>query len=261
MEREKLLDIIMKNHRQAESAKQLGNEAEALAFAEVVQRLLLKHDLEMSEVEYQTELRNDPIKLSTIGVRGKKRRVLWTEQLAAACARAHFCDIIVIPKSDSFLLVGRRQHREVAAYMIGMLIKLGEVYADKAYVRFFYEARAEGNVEAAQGFRGSFLNAYSFRLVERYQDLMTSAFEEHSGKGLIRLSQETALVKEVMDDIQKLGATAEAAQIGTDSKFNLAGMVEGVNAADQVRLKANALPTHQAAVEPKRLGAGQRRLS
>lgn len=257
-EKEQLFDRIMKLHRKAVSAKEIGSEAEAATFAEHVQRLLIKHDLEMSEVEFEAERVKDPIKFHFTKGRGKKRRILWTEVLAKGCVEAHFCRCIALEGSDGIMLIGRRQHRLVAEFMLNTLIRLGEQLADKAYVKFFYECQAMGNVKAARGYRNGFLAGYAIRISQRYKDLMTEAFHEHSGVGLIRLSKETQLVDQAAEAIKQT-FKAEASSQMKIGKVAMAGVDDGMAAGDAVPLKANVV-SGGTGVGQKQLGAGQKLL-
>lgn len=257
-EKEQLFDRILKLHRKAVSAKEIGSEAEAATFAEHVQRLLIKHDLEMSEVEFEAERVKDPIKFHFTKGRGKKRRILWTEVLAKGCAEAHFCTCIALNGSDSIMIIGRGQHRAVADFMIHTLIRLGEQLADKAYTKFFYECQALGDVKAARGYRNGFLAGYAVRISQRYKDLMTEAFHEHTGTGLVRLSKETQLVEQATENI-KAAFSAEQSDPMKIGKVASAGVKDGMAAGDAVPLKANAV-SGKTGEGQKQLGAGQKLL-
>jgi hypothetical protein len=56
MTQEKILDKLGKIKAHMESAQEIGNEAEAQAFAAMLQSLLLKHKLEMTDIQYTNHL-------------------------------------------------------------------------------------------------------------------------------------------------------------------------------------------------------------
>lgn len=255
MDREKLLDVIMKNHRMAESARQLGNEAEALAFAEVVQRLLLKHDLELEEVQYQAELAQDPVRFTVHHLRHRRRAVLWSELLTEACATAHLCHAVPVIGSDSFVLIGRRQHREVAHFMIITLVRLAEQLADTAYTAYFYQCKAEGDVAKARGYRNSFLFGFAVTLKQRYRNLMLEVQQVNRAQALIRLSSEVTMVQDVVAKLTEAGMFKAKLSPGagplTDDGFEA-----GAVAATKVELRGKALAQAKDRVATRMLGSG-----
>lgn len=261
-EREKLLDRILKLHRKAESAKAIGSEAEAMIFAEAVQRMLLKHDLELSDVEYEVELAQDPVKMHGVPIRGKKRKVLWTTVLVNGIAKGHLCASLGMPNTDAVLLVGRRQHRLVAEFMIKTLVKLAEELADKAYVKFFYACQAEGDVTQARGFRDSFLTGFAVRVHDRYENLMLETREQVKQPGaLIRISKEVTMVQQVLDELRQADALQDANPKMPDvDDINLDGLIMGAEAGDQVALRAKVVTGGTPAPKSRQLGAGQRLL-
>jgi len=60
-DKDKILDKLAKIKRHMESAQAIGNEQEAQAFAAALQTMLLNHKLEMTDVEYASEMKDEPI--------------------------------------------------------------------------------------------------------------------------------------------------------------------------------------------------------
>lgn len=129
----KTLNLIRKLLLKADSARALGSIEEAAAFAAKANELLLRHKLEMSDVEVAEEIAADPVgdeyvNLAALGhlknVYGNRRP--WLEQLATDVARAHFCRILVIPGSKTIHLIGRHTDRLIAKYLLETLISNGE---------------------------------------------------------------------------------------------------------------------------------------
>lgn len=263
-EHEKLIDRIMKMYRKAESTRQLGNEAEANIFMDAVQKLLAKHKLEMSDIELAAQEKEDPVKYhifdpARFGFTRKKRNILWYELLAAAVARAHFCELIPVHKSNRIILIGRRQDRQVAEFMIITLTRLAEQWADKAYVKRFYEAQAEGDVTQARGYRGMWLMGFADRVYERYEEMKKVREVEHANNphALMIIRKENALVKQVKEEV--LGADrVQAKSIGPRAAADSSGFEDGRKAGDQVNLSANAV--EHVGNRPKVLSQGQKLL-
>lgn len=257
-----LFDRIIKLHRKAVSAKEIGSEAEAMIFADMVQRLLIKHDLELSEVEYQAQLAEDPVKLHKVHISSKRRSALWQELIARHCALAHLCQAIPVTGRDAFVLIGRRQHRQVAEFMSLTLIRLGADLAQKAYIEHFYRCKEAGDVTQARGFKKAFLLGFAARVSRRYQAMMLeTAARYDKGTGLIRLSQEQALCQQLVDTLTKVGAMHEVRQtLPTLNKpASGGGFAAGVKAGNAVNLKANVVEAGQATGQ-RALPAGQKLL-
>ncbi len=111
---EKIIDKIRKLHAHAQSAEKIGSEAEAQAFAQMVNQLLNKHRLELTDIQFEERRKNEPVEQAEINFREhgdtfrgkkvewkqKKVRVEWIERLAGIVARAHSCEILVVERSN-----------------------------------------------------------------------------------------------------------------------------------------------------------------
>jgi hypothetical protein len=232
-----IIDKVAKLHAHMVSAKELGNDAEALAFSEMMQRLLAQHNLDMSDVEFAQMKREEPVQgelvdLHKHGLKVKRSRVLWQENLASIVAGAHMCRILIHPGSNYFTLVGRKHDREVAEYMIVTLIRNLERIADKEYTRYFYKCRDEGNVTKARGYHAAFLQGFTIRLAQRYQEAKRAL--EAEPMALVRFS-----MRDVDDLIAKLktGTATALAQ----PKFHRDGYNDGKDAANKINLGPNAV--------------------
>lgn len=170
---DKLLDRIRKLWAKAESAKAIGSVHEAEAFAEAVQRMLVKYKLEMSALEMPTG--EDPIEHGWVdweasGLRQTEKRIAWLERLASAVAIAHFSRIVVQPGSNRIMFVGRAQDRQIAEYVFVTLVREGERQANAGYWRERYKAQKQGHYSTG-GYKSSFLYGFVTRIQERYAEL------------------------------------------------------------------------------------------
>ncbi|HEY6327854.1 MAG TPA: DUF2786 domain-containing protein, partial [Blastocatellia bacterium] len=93
----------------AESASNIGNAAEAEAFAARVTELLIKHKLSMEEVWSDGEAR------ITIGEERIPGRKNWMRLLAQAISKSHACEFLVAP--DRLIFIGPDGDREVTVYL------------------------------------------------------------------------------------------------------------------------------------------------
>lgn len=141
----KIIDKIQKLLRHAESARQIGNIAEAEAFAAHVQTLLIQHKLDIATVERTMLDLEDPIEHRFVegdefGQRSKKRREGWTEGLACVIAENHFCRMAVTPNSNAITFFGRRSDIEITIFMFTYLSRLAAKFGqlELALAKFPY---------------------------------------------------------------------------------------------------------------------------
>jgi hypothetical protein len=93
------------------SARSIGNLAEAEAFAVKIQELLMRHKLEMSDVEMHA----DPLgHEGAHSARPVKRAEDWSGMLAKAAASACMCDVVTITGTSALLFFGRGNDRAIA---------------------------------------------------------------------------------------------------------------------------------------------------
>jgi hypothetical protein len=269
MTQEKLLDKLSKIKNHMESAKEIGNEAEAQAFATMLQNLLIKHKLEMTDVEYANHTKEEPIEEVSFGgfvtrvdgkrvyekypdLEVKRRRVEWMERLAGVLARAHSCEILISPGSSRIWFVGQKSNVQVVDYLYATMLRTAEKLADKEYVRYFYQCRDEGDVTRARGFRPSFLEGFVSRLFQRFEEEKRKMYGDSTGVALVRVNKEALAVRNYLD--QKKGGK-KAAGLNGSNNFNREGWKRGQATADGLNLRANAVREGQ---PNRQIGGGAR---
>jgi hypothetical protein len=220
------------------------SEAELEAVAEAMRRLLATHKLTMTDVEFATQERVEPVSQYAVNHRKfdpdwkpKSKRTDWEERLASIVAKAHFCQIIVHRSSNRLSLVGRRSDAEVAEYMIVTLTRSIARVADDAYGKYARLCLKRGDVTEARGFRLAFLRAFVMRLAARYA-AEQKAQEGESSTALVRFD---AARQAVADFVKEPGRfKMMRAPVGREA-HNAEGHRQGTAAADSVSLKANAV--------------------
>lgn len=166
-----IIERIQKLHAKAESAKAIGSLHEAEAFAEGVQRMLLKYKLDLSILDLDTlNIREPQGTTRMIFGEPKKRREPWLEALAGAVSRHHGVRMFVMSGTNGQIYAGRKSDREVALFLIGKLVTIALALADE-HVR---RVRQMGHANVAD-FRRSFLlgfaNAIGTRLNTTKQEM------------------------------------------------------------------------------------------
>lgn len=261
MAEEKILEKLGKLKAHMESAQEIGNEQEAQAFAAMLQNLLAKHKLEMTDIQYTKHLQDEPVEETEFGgcvvtvvdpKTGKRKRVTekypdyevkskrcdWAEMLASVIARAHSCQTMCMTGSNRVWFVGRKTDTAVVDYLFVTMYRAALKISWREYCKFYYMCRDErGDVTLARGFRDSFLNGFVSRLAQRFEEEkrnIEAAWQ--TGTALIRISREALAVKEYLE---KKGGK-KAAGIGASAKFHAEGYRQGQAFANGLNLKANA---------------------
>jgi len=244
MTTEKLLDKLAKMKRHADSAADIGSEAEAQAFAEAINRMLLEHKLEMSDIEFTEYEKEQPVVKKVVqpsehGIREVNNRVVWQERLAGIVARAHFCRILVHCGSNRITLVGRAEDIQVAEYLYVTILRTAESLAKKAHGKYYRECfKRDGHGQAAAGFKESFYQAFIVRLAQRLEDLKQQAAASTS-TALIRIEQSMQAVNDFMAN-GKYGTAAPLQRLAASHRD---GLAEGRRAADAVNLSTRVIAT------------------
>lgn len=231
---DKLLDKLKKIKAHAESADKIGNEAEAEAFAAMLQRLMLRHKIDMTDLDFEVEDAKEQVTRGNIDwkdIKVRKSRVAWIERLAGIVARAYFCRILVHPGSSRLTLVGRESDRLIAEYIIITLVRLAEKLAKKERDKVYRQNRMR-----ASGFQAAFLKAFTIRIAERLEDERRTA-ETSSSTALVRINRAEADVNEYMKSFTKKAAIVR----GSRRDFNAEGMRKGRAVADSMNLRGNAV--------------------
>lgn len=234
-DRDKVIEKLLKIKAHAESAAKIGSEAEAEAFAAMLQQLLLKHKIELTDLEVEQEEADEPVDKYAVDwqdVRVRANRVMWIERLAGVVARAYFCRTLVHPGSSRITLVGRRSDAAVAEFMIVTLTRLAQKLAKKERDKVYRQDRA-----ASAGFQSSFLKSFIVRIAERFEEERGTATSS-SCTALVRVNRAEAAVNEFMSQ----GQFKKAAVVrGSREDANALGWRRGREVADGLNLRARAV--------------------
>lgn len=198
----KVLDKVQKLKAHAESAEALGSEAEAQAFAALYQRLMLQHNLEMSDLEFASLDVEDPIERHEVDweryAHKKTTSQPWEVRLANLVMKAHNCRHIRFRGSNRFVIIGRKADAQVAEWMYVTLHRACQRIANDETARYRWQSyKKYGSTAAARGFKKSFVQGFIVRLNERLE----STFQETvtTETALVRVNQMTKKLDEFMD--------------------------------------------------------------
>lgn len=232
---EKILDRIRKLHAKAESAKAMGSMEEAQTFAARVSEMLAQHKLDLSDLEMTQLESREPIAEGHMATGMGNKRVAWVEALVGTIARAHFCRIVVVPRTSAVYVVGRKSDREIVEWMSGWMIPFVWELSHKEMMAARKREKAAGNYYGARGFRTSFLNGFVTRMGERFRAMRatveTAARASGKGTALVHISNADKQVAEYVE----WRYTRNASSVGQQTS-NTSGYGAGRAAADRVSL-------------------------
>lgn len=233
-QKETVIEKLAKLKAKEISARDLGNMEEAEAFAEGISRMLLKHNLEMSEVELFEQKDKDPVQSEVFhpsrnGIKFKRRRIEWQERLAGIIAYNNFCQILVVPRTNIVYFVGRKEHRQVAAYLYGYLGRTIEDYAERAYMREYDRLYNSGqSTYAVRGWKAAFIdgavNAIGQRLRKMRAEELQTAGER--GVALVRV-QDNAVVEWMEEQRAAKKFSGNAGSLNVTGSTNMDGYRKG----------------------------------
>ena len=232
-DKEKVLDIIKKLTLKANDASVTPEES--AAFAAKANELLLKHKLELSDLDLAGQDKDDPVgkeyfdPSSTMRWVGKGRRVAWLESLVSGIARAHFCRILVISGSKTVAVVGRPSDVAIVKYLTHVLAREAERLA-VLYERQVRVAAERAGLPTPSAPKRGFLLGFVNAVLERLR-AMRRTVEQQGGKHALVRFQEAELAVTKWMDAQKFGKAGgfgSSASTGNKHAFE-AGRKAGQN--------------------------------
>jgi len=243
--KEKIIEKVRRLRAQLEheaTGNQKGiTEAEALAFAATMQRLMLQYNLTMSDVEWQTMKVDENISTMRVGfrqgMRTVKMRIGWRETMAKFVCRAHFCKCLVILRTSDLTFVGRPKDLESAATTFVYLACVAERLADTDYAKRYTEAYKAGDVTTVRGYRQSYLYGFAERLGALYA-LEVKQIEENIGSStaLVRTTDALAAVNQYATETLKVKRVYATAR----NIVNDLGLADGARSAENIKARGNA---------------------
>jgi len=260
MTQEKIIEKLAKIKAHAESAKAIGKEEEAKAFAAMLQNLLLKHKLEMTDVEYAAEMKDEPIvekwpdtqwsneshrrvykDFPDVEVVNRRRE--WAEQLANIVADAYSSRILVVKGRSYIVFVGHKSNVAICEFLFLTMLRVAEKLSANAAKAYRAEYRARyGAGDTPKGYRESWPSGFCTRIAQRMKE-ERDAFGQKPGQSmaLVRVNKEALAVKTYMDKYQG----KKAAHLNQQKYFNNDGYADGKKAANDINIKGNAVNAGQ----------------
>jgi hypothetical protein len=190
-----------------ERHRSYGSLAEAEAAATLIQELLTKHKLELSDVERKAEEEKDPMSTETLypsryGGNLEKGRVQWAEMIAEAVALAYYCMHLFALDSNILWLAGRKSDTDIAAGVFYRLCRtaltLCERDKEAAKKRAY---RSGGKWTGAELFRRSYLYGFADAITRRLNQ-KRAEMDALAGQSQALVVTRDAVVKYVAKEIE-----------------------------------------------------------
>lgn len=263
--RDKIIKKLVKLQAQAEGERVIGNSEAAEAFAGMVNAMLIRYELNPSDIDYARTAQSDPVveirvDLAKYRIDRVNRRVAWQETLARVVSNAHLCTFLLAPGCNTVWFVGTKSHATVAEYVYGMLIPAAEKMSLKAKHDHRVAIRREHgiapggaiprSIKDAFGFREAWLDGFVRRIEERMQEARKEAVRQAvvdlgdapgaESQAMIRLDGAMVKVRTYIDDKFKSKGRG-AAPLAGRAGWNPSGRAAGRAAADAMPIGRRGL--------------------
>ena len=257
----KIIDKLRKLIAHEQSARSIGNQVEAEAFAGRIQELLTAHKLSMSEIEFEEREAAEPIDFERVDlrteVRGSNRANLaWRVFIARAVAEANSCAVVNLAgtRGTAFSFVGRTSDRQLAKVLYLYLVELGEELATKAAKEDREVQRLKFNLSKGimsydvpkwvdtafnawmksyrESWKVGFGEAVAKRIKDRYTEIINA--QQGAGAAIIHIKKDALAVQDYLR-----GKTHKTrGSMGRDDS-NQDGYKRGQNTGNAVNLSPN----------------------
>jgi len=218
-----------------ESCENIGSENEAQAFAAMLNKLLTKHNLEMSDIEWKKEQNQEPTRRDWFS--GKRKTYGWEVMLARIIAEANYCKILA--GRGYIVFVGQKSGVDTSAETMKYMHAVADKIATKEYQIRYAKCYAEGNEREMYGYRASFLISFVARLKERLADQKFQIIQENNVSGcttLMRLDEATKIADE---GVKKWGSkNTVSRKANTNNKL---GVEDGRKRANTINIGGKQL--------------------
>jgi hypothetical protein len=132
--KEKLAKMLAKE----ESAREIGNQAEAEAFAAKIQQMLMEYELSMDDLKKKSaeSVHIDRERLDTASLTGPHESN-WVVYLYHACCKTNFCSVLVRSASSTEIsIIGTDMNREFLHFMVHQLVPRVRQLAKKSWSEY-----------------------------------------------------------------------------------------------------------------------------
>lgn len=245
MSADKIAVLISKLKAHEQSARNIGNQAEAEAFAAKIAQLLTEHKLSMSEVEYQAQEQENPFVQVKSSKRGGSSVPESSLHLARAIANYTFTKTFVMSGINQMMFVGRKVDAETARDLYDMLKLLAWSLSQKEWRRYKVTLPYDHPHKNDKFHTGPYAIAWAKSFLEGFSVGVSNKMNAASNATKIGATSQanalilrdaTALV-EYIENTMRVGHARSRKDVGTNAGAFAAGKQHGENA--QLRRPSN----------------------
>lgn len=258
---QKIIARIKKLHNMAESAREVGNLAEAESFMEGVMKTLAAHNLDMDVVKMDLRDIEDPLQKGGLYGTGGHHRfraitrgpVEWVVDLAMAVASAHYCHSHFNTSGSYIWFYGRKSNRETCQRMFTYLRDMAEREAWAAYEKYVYQYKKENGTQAGtKQYLWNWLEGFSAEVRMRYRAMRERLETENKGMSvvLVKVSDEA---RTFSDQFLSKPEKEKKWQFQGASHHDHEARSHGASVARKAELNPNIVTTGDVAKQPKRI--------
>lgn len=231
--KEKMLGKIAKLMAKAESAEEIGNREEAAAFTAKVKELLQSYQIEEWEAQKARQgldgaassLKDRVQKVwfrpQEWGLRLKRKRIRWEEDLASTLARQFNCRHHILKGTNFQIFMGVDEDVDMVMRLYALLVKKFEKLSQRDYDRAYAKLYDKGlPTWKLQGYRSSWLDG----AVRGIEDALRLQQNETTGTDLILVKANA--VAEWYEDVMRDKKVKNAPSLAS-RKYNPQGYREG----------------------------------
>lgn len=232
-----VMDRIQKLHDMAESAKGVGNQEEAEAFAAKVLQMLDQHRLDsafLEAIEDVEEVESMYVDGADFGYRNGQSKVSWFRTLVDGLCKVNGCRNIGAG-GTRMLIIGVKSDREIVQYLASILIR----EMDRLLKVWKVEISDEGGVMPSRadcnGWRVGFARGIGERLARQRRE-----FLDHNPNALLVINRHAVAVNDASKKIRTV--TGRRTSISSQWGYNAgksaaadANIHSGVNGGGAMR--------------------------
>lgn len=246
--RDKIIITLAKIKAKVDSARQIGNMEEAKVLLDTLNRLLAKHKLEMSDLEFadylKEEIVTEAIDWSEFDVPHTRKRCTWQMVLAQIVSSSTNCRILCGPNSNRLIFVGRKEDVQLTVKLVGMISKIIHEESELAYRKRYYECSRFGASHAAKNYRKYYIIGFLSGVNEQYIRMKQEIVVMSTSTSLMRIDQPIEAVNEFLED--KLGSEAKDNMHKPTIKYSKQHNIDGYHDGRIKGLAVNLNPNREA---------------
>jgi hypothetical protein len=209
-EKEDLALKVKKLLEKADSLKQMGNQAEAEAFAAMAQKLMFTHSLKEADIRAASggKIQMKSIELD-LTQKMQRHESDWIAKLINSLAKYNLCYAVFSHSAEKVTLMGQPSHLDLILYIFDQFVARARIMAKESFRNY---RGVEKRNTYIRGFLRGFSDGVALKLKEALQAAKTDT--QQAGMGLMIINNNNALVQFVQSKFPRLTSSKSASLSG-----------------------------------------------